>query len=73
MYIAIINVLMFIISIVIVSIILLLSLLLLLLLSPLVLLSYSLKTHGGYIKSDIYLPQFLCHLTFDIKLLYTSF
>ena len=39
------------------------------LLSPLVLLSYSLNPHGGYVKSDNHFLQFLYHMTSDVKFL----
>ena len=35
-------------------------------LSPSALLSYSLNPHDGYVKSDNYLLQFLCHMTSDV-------
>ena len=38
--------------------------------SPLVLMSYSLNSHGGYVESDIYLLQLLCHMTSDVKFLH---
>ena len=69
MYITIINILIFIISIAIaiVIIIIIIIIKLLLLFSPLVLLSYSLNPHDGYVKSDNCLLQFLCHMGSEVK------
>ena len=41
--------------------------------SPLVLLSSLLNPHGGYVKSDNYLLQFLFHMTSDVKSLHIFF
>ena len=42
-------------------------------LSLLVLLSHSLNTYGGYVKSDNYRLQFLCNMTSDVKFLLMFF
>ena len=60
MYITIINILVFIISIAVVTV-------LQLLLSPLVSLSHSLNTRGGYVILDTCLLHFLCHMTSEVK------
>ena len=41
--------------------------------SPLVLLASLLNPHGGYVKSDNYLLQFLFHMTSDVKSLHIFF
>ena len=70
MHITLINIFMFIVDIATVIIVVVITIIIITITTTVItysIVSYSLNLNGGYVKSDKFFLQFLCHMTFDVK------